>query len=239
MRSGGRRRFDAGESGPLTLAFSARPSFNPVAMGSNLVRSIVCALALSVFPLAAVAQMASDPAVVRLRAGDAVRLEVRDEPNLAGEFRVDDAGRVLLPLVGIVAIAGRDFAEVRHEVEARYAQELHNREIRLTPLVRIAVLGEVRTPGLYPVDPTMTLGDVIALAGGLGPEANRDRIELVRGGAVVVVAKQLDPTSLGRRLESGDQVMVARRSWVKSNSGSLIGAAGSLVVAVITTLLLR
>jgi polysaccharide export outer membrane protein len=146
---------------------------------------------------------------------------------------------VLLPLVGTLAVAGRDFDEVRREVDARYAKELQHRSVRVTPLVRIAVLGEVRAPGLFPVDPSMRLGDVLALAGGLGPEANRDRIELVRDGGVIAVVSEPNVASLDRRLESGDQVVVARRGWIHSNAPTLIGGATSLVVAVLTTLLLR
>jgi protein involved in polysaccharide export with SLBB domain len=183
--------------------------------------------------------LAQDAPPVRLRPGDAVRLEVRDEPALSGEILVDEGGRVLLPLVGLVSVAGRDFAEVRRDVAAAYARELAHREVRVTPLLRIAVLGEVRSPGLYPVDPTYTLADVIAKAGGLGPEANRSRIELVRGGAVVATVGERDAAALAQALRSGDQVVVARRSWASANTATLVGTGASLLVAVLTALILR
>jgi polysaccharide export outer membrane protein len=184
------------------------------------------------------AQSADRPAVL-LRAGDAVRLEVRDEPELAGELRVDESGRVLLPLVGLVAVAGRDFEEVRREVLAAYAKELAHREVRITPLLRIAVLGEVRSPGLYPVDPTYTLGDVLALAGGFTFEANRSHIRVVRAGEVISDVRDQDTAALARPLSSGDQVVVARRNWLSANSGTLVGAGASLIVTILATLILR
>ena len=176
---------------------------------------------------------------VRLRPGDEVRLEVRDEPDLAGEYRVDESGRVLLPLVGLVSIAGRSFSEVRAEIDAAYARELHDQQVRVTPLMRIAVLGEVRQPGLYPVDPTMRMGDVLALAGGIGPDANQDRIELVREGQVIETLTRATLPAYALPFLSGDQVSVARRGWFSSNSSALLGAGLSIVAAVTTALILR
>lgn len=166
-------------------------------------------------------------------------MEVRDEPTLLGEYRVDEGGRVLLPLVGLIDVAGREFDAVRRDVEAAYGHELHDREIRLTPLMRVAVLGEARQPGLYQIDPTMTLSDVVARAGGFGPEASRNRIELVRDGAVVAVIGESSLHGFAQPLVSGDQVVVGRQSWAQRNSGALIGSTASLFVALVTGLILR
>jgi protein involved in polysaccharide export with SLBB domain len=168
-----------------------------------------------------------------------VRLEVRDEPSLRGEYRVGEDGQVLLPLVGLVSVAGRDFEDVRRDVAAAFSHELTDREVRLTPLMRVSVLGEARQPGLFDVDPTMTLSDVVARAGGFGPEANRGHIELVRAGAVIAVVGQADLPGFARPLESGDQVVVDRLSWTQRNSVPLIGTGASLLVALVTGLILR
>ena len=210
-------------------------------MASSSVRSVVLtALFAAVWAAPAAAQSAGVvDGAVRLRAGDAVRLEVRDEPTLGGEIRVDEGGEILLPLVGLVAVAGRDFTDVRREVLAAYGRELAHREVRLTPLLRIAVLGEVRNPGLYPVDPTHTLGDVLALAGGLGPDADRSHIRIVREGRVLNDVREQDAPALAQPLRSGDQVVVGRRGWAGANSAALVGAGASLLVAVLTSLILR
>lgn len=176
---------------------------------------------------------------LRLRPGDAVRLEIKDEPALSGQFPVGADGRLLLPLVGFVVVEGREFGDLAAEVEARYAGELADPVIRLTPLVRVAVLGEVRIPGLYPVDPTFTVADALAQAGGLLPTANRGKIQLVRGGEVVLA--KLDPRSETLRLaiRSGDQIVVPRRGWISENTPILIGAAASVLAALVTSLILR
>ena len=205
---------------------------------SIVARAVIVFLLVSA-PVPASGQAVPDAPSVRLRAGDAVRLDVVDEPALGGDFSVDESGRVLLPLVGLVPVAGRDFEDVRREVGAAFARELSNRPVRITPLLRIAVLGEVRTPGLYPVDPTFTMGDVLSLAGGLGPEADRGSVELVRDGRVVEAANALDLGALSQRLRSGDQIVVGRRSWLRANTATFVGAGASVVVAILTALILR
>ena len=208
-------------------------------MASFPVRCVVLLLLLvSLAPIPAVGQV-DPPGSLRLRPGDGVRLEVRDEPQLAGEYLVDERGQVLLPLVGLVEVAGRDFEAVRRAVVADFRGELAHEDVRLTPLIRIAVLGEVRQPGLYPVDPTYSLADVLAGAGGLGPEADRDRVELVRDGRVVRSVSEADAVALGEALRSGDQVVVARRSWFSQNSQAVLGAGISILVALTTALLVR
>jgi polysaccharide export outer membrane protein len=206
-------------------------------MTASLVRlSFVAVLFIA---LVTAAQGQEARRTVRLRPGDAVFVEVRDEPTLVGAYRLDDAGRVLLPLVGLIQVGGREFDDVRREIETAYAGELHDRDLRVTPLMRVSVLGEVRQPGLYDIDPTMTLSDLVARAGGFGPEANRDHIEVVRGGAVVAVVAQTGLAAFSQPLVSGDQIVFGRLSWAQRNSGALIGSAGSLVVAIVTGLILR
>lgn len=185
------------------------------------------------------AQSALGDAALRLRPGDAVRLAVRDEPELAGDFQLDAAGEVLLPLVGIVRVGARDFEEVRREVLTRYGRELKRSEIQLTPLVRIAVLGEVRQPNLYPVDPTHTLSDVLALAGGLAPTADAARVSLVREGRSIELSMEPGAPALGGQLRSGDQLVVGRRSWYKENAATVLTTVASVAIAVFTTVIVR
>lgn len=185
------------------------------------------------------AQVPEPGATVRLRAGDAVRVEIEDEPGLSGEFPVGQDGRVLFPLLGFVAVANRPFDEVRREVEAGYAAELVHPVVRLTPLVRLAVLGEVRRPGLFPVDPTYTVGDVLALAGGLGPAADPRRIAVVRGGEVLVTRLDPDFAIFALAPRSGDQIVVGRRGWLRENLAVFVGAVASVSAAALTALLVR
>ena len=188
---------------------------------------------------AGVGQLLPPPGEILLRPGDAIRVEVKDEPQLSGEFTVAENGHVLLPLVGLLPVAGRPFDEVRQAITRAYARELIEPVLVVTPVLRIAVLGEVRLPGLFPVDPTHTLADLIAAAGGLTPLAANGRISLVRNGTVL--EGRIDPKSLtvSTRFQSGDQIVVGKQSWARENLPTFIGAFTAVAVAIITGLLVR
>ncbi|HUE95791.1 MAG TPA: polysaccharide biosynthesis/export family protein [Longimicrobiaceae bacterium] len=174
-----------------------------------------------------------------LRPGDAVRLSVRDEPTLAGDYPIVQSGMVLLPVIGFVSAAERDFTDVGREVEERYGRILVRPEILLVPLLRIAVLGEVRSPGLFAVDPTQSLPDVIALAGGLTPSGDAERIAIVRDGAelrVRIATGEAEPVGGFR---SGDQITVGRQGWARENLAAVVGAGASVLVAAMTALMVR
>ena len=186
---------------------------------------------------------------MRLGPGDLVRVEAflaRSVPDSlrtgavgAGEYMVDARGFALLPLVGMLQVAGRPFEDVRADIEEAYAREFVDARVRVTPLVRVALLGEVRVPGLLPVDPTMTLADVVAAAGGLNPSADREDIRLVRGDETVVVADELQLAALTVPLRTGDRIVVGRRSWLSENLPFVLGAAASVVASVLTALIVR
>ncbi|HEX9107184.1 MAG TPA: SLBB domain-containing protein [Longimicrobiales bacterium] len=178
-------------------------------------------------------------AAVTLRPGDAVRLAVKDEPSLAGEFPINQTGDALLPEIGLVRVAGRDFEDVGREVRAAFARKLIGAEIVLVPVARIAVLGEVRKPGLFPVDPSLTLGDVLASAGGLTPDGNPHNIALVRGGRTSRLRLAAEEPALLGHLRSGDQIVVGQYGWVRQNLPTLVGAGASVVAAAVTSLILR
>lgn len=196
-------------------------------------------LVLLAIPSPSAAQAAADFSSFRLRPGDALRLAVKDDTTLTGEFPVLENGRVLLPLVGLVPVTGVAFRDVERRVRELYAAELVDPVLVVTPLVRVAVLGEVRLPGLYVVDGTFALGEVLARAGGLGPSASLRRVMLVREGTSRRLPVRDGALALDGGIRPGDEIVVGRRSWASENMPVLIGAGTSVLVAAITTLLVR
>ena len=181
-------------------------------------------------------QPASAPAQTRteLLPGDAVRIQVWREADLSGTFTVDDRGIVTLPLLGEREVSSRDPSELRGDLLIDYKQYLQNPSIEVTILRRINILGEVRSPGLYPVDATISLADALALAGGITPTADANKIEFVRDSEVV--ARGVDQASVigASDIRSGDQIMVGEKSWFSRNLGVVIGstiAAAAIIAA--------
>jgi protein involved in polysaccharide export with SLBB domain len=102
----------------------------------------------------------------------------------------------------------------------------------------VNVLGAVRSPGLYQVDQTKTIADVLAQAGGATPDGRPDQVELRRGGTASGIRLTRDTHLFESPIQSGDQLWVPQRSWAARNSGPLV-VAGITATAVIIATLLR
>ena len=169
--------------------------------------------------------------------GDVIRLRIWREPDLSGEFPVAEDGTVTFPKIG--AVKATDFTPVALEetVLERYGHYLRNPSIEIVPLRRINILGAVRAPGLYPVDPTMTLRDAVAMAGGVTPNGRHDRVELIRGDMRLYteVRGETRITDLGIR--SGDQIYVPERAWMSRNAGIVATVASTIVSAAVALII--
>jgi len=117
-----------------------------------------------------------------LRPGDVVRLRIWREPDLSGDFQVDERGSAVFPKIGPVPVASISADSLESMLIGVYSTYLRNPSIEITLLRRVNVLGSVRNPGLYPVDATMTVADALALAGGVTPEGDQNRLDLRRAG---------------------------------------------------------
>jgi len=198
---------------------------------------VVCAF-VGAAPLAAQSTALSDTATAdrgaMLRPGDVLRLRIWREPDLSGEFGVDERGMVVFPKLGARAVTSITADSLTAELVRDYAVYLRNPSIEITVLRRVNVLGAVKMPGIYPADPTMTVGDVLALAGGVTPQGRGDRVEHYRNGVRVSPPLAERVSLADTPIRSGDQIFVPERSWLSRNPGILaavIGATVSLVIA--------
>ena len=187
------------------------------------------------------APSAPDPSPARsgVRPGDVVHVSVPNEPGYSGDYPVDARGRVTLPSVGVVYVAGRTPDQVSDSLTTALRHFVTNPAIQVTVLKRILVAGEVAKPGLYPVDATVTVGDLIALAGGPNANANRTQIQLIRNGRVIVGSLGPGTVVQNTPLESGDQIFIPQRAWFSRNGHYFIVVATSVTTAVVTAILLR
>ena len=174
-----------------------------------------------------------------LAPGDVVRLKIWREPDLSGDYRLDDDGVAVFPKIGPLPVSQLSTDSLKSLLLARYSRYLQNPAVEVTFLRRINVLGEVRSPGLYDVDPTMTVADVIAVAGGVTPDGNSKKIELLRQGQSGLESGFISYQSrlADSPLRSGDQLRVPQRSWLSRNG--MVVAAGVTAAALIATAAIR
>jgi len=174
----------------------------------------------------------ADASETALQAGDVLRLKIWREPDFSGDFAVTEAGIVTLPRLGPLSVTGVPLAQLEAQVIAGYGRYLVNPSIEVIPLRRVSIVGAVRSPGIYQVDPSVTLGQVVNLAGGLAPEGQRGKLELRRNGQRVAVDVNAQPGLAGTALVSGDEVYVPGRSWFARNGtwfvSTLIGVGSTV-----------
>lgn len=118
--------------------------------------------------------------------GDLISIQVWDHPELATRARVRDDGRISVPFLGDVKVAAMAPDALARELET----DLKARGLVVAPHatvsleergpLKVAVLGEVARPGLYPLDRGAGVAEALASAGGLTEFAHRDRIFVMR-----------------------------------------------------------
>ena len=137
----------------------------------------------------AYAIMPPPPAVgldYRIAPDDVLRIQVYHEPDLSLEdARVDAQGMVRMPLIGAVPVAGLSASEAADVVAGRLGERyLVSPQVSLFVKTavgrRIALDGEVREPGLYPIEGRLTLSQAVALAKGPTRLAATDQVVVVR-----------------------------------------------------------
>lgn len=170
-----------------------------------------------------------DPA----RPGDVIRLRIWREPDMSGDFPVDETGVAVLPKIGATRVTEKPADALQRDLVAAYVPFLSHSSVAVTVLRRVQITGAVKNPGLYPLDPTVTIGEAVTVAGGVTPEGRTDRVDLVRGGTRVAVALTRDMRVGNSPVHSGDQLVVPERSWVSRNAVivvSAVSAAASILV---------
>lgn len=175
---------------------------------------------------------AAGSVAVPILPGDVVRVKIWQEPDLSGDFPVDEAGQVVLPKLGARTVAGLRPDSAKAAITRDYLGYLNHTSVEVTLLRRIQVTGAVKNPGLYPVDQTMTIADALALAGGVTQNGRQDNVELLRYGQKVPGRLAGRTRIADSPLRSGDQLYVPERGWLSRNPMVIVGALGAVAAIV-------
>jgi polysaccharide export outer membrane protein len=124
----------------------------------------------------------SPPAIhaLQISAGDLLDLNVFDTPELSAKLRVDEQGKVTLPVAGALSVRGLTAEQAGQAIEGRLrgADVLKDPHVSVTVLEfstqGVTVLGEVKNPGVYPLLGAHGLLDLISAAGGETTSAGKD-----------------------------------------------------------------
>jgi polysaccharide export outer membrane protein len=150
----------------------------------------------------------------RLGSGDKLRVITFGQEQLTGDFNVDDAGGVSMPLVGVVHASGLTPLELAAKIE----DELRGKNLFVDPSVSVEVtkyrpiflLGEVTRPGEYPFQPGMTLLSAVSVAGGFTYRGIQDYASIVRSAGDKVVEGKVGRQAL---IQPGDVITIFERRF--------------------------
>lgn len=126
-----------------------------------------------------------------LQPGDVIAVSVLEDPLLDRQILIAPDGRVALPLAGTIKADGLTAEQLQRTIQNRLRKNFVERPNVTVALVsttedaqdamrEIYVLGEVTRPGRYEYDSekTITVLQALTLAGGVGPFAATERIQV-------------------------------------------------------------
>jgi protein involved in polysaccharide export with SLBB domain len=121
-----------------------------------------------------------------LRAGDRLKITVYGEEQLTGEYDINPAGYVSMPLIGSIRAAGRAQAEFGRDIAAGYRSGGFLQDPKVTVAViqfrPFYVLGEATNPGEYPFRSGLTVHAAVAMAGGFTYRASKSFVLIRHSG---------------------------------------------------------
>lgn len=175
--------------------------------------------------------------------GDRIVVVLEGSAPVIDTLQVRDGKRLQFSRMGELSLDGVLRSELTESVRNHLQRYLTSPNVRVTPLLPIAVLGLVAAPGFYYTPADVVLRDIIMRAGGPLVEADISKIVVRRGGEVIWSEKDVrtalsDGLSLDAlHLRSGDEVLIPkRRSIQMATLVALISSSVALTVAVVNLL---
>ena len=190
----------------LTSLFGcATPSSGPIASPEP---SLISSDSKTIGAAASGSATSKNDGAYLLEQGDAIAIQVFDEPDLTLDTVVGASGSINYSYLGDIRVAGKSPAELEQHI----ATLLKNGYL-VNPSVNVTVLeyrpfyinGEVRSPGSYPYEPGLTVDRAIALAGGLTERASSRKIFISNEGDS---SSDEAKAPLNYRVQPGDTITI-------------------------------
>ncbi|OPY84280.1 MAG: Polysialic acid transport protein KpsD precursor [Syntrophus sp. PtaU1.Bin208] len=161
--------------------------------------------------------------------GDEVRIMLWGRVNSQYNLIVDRDGRITIPQIGPVAVAGMTFEKMSQQIIKMTEQmvganiDIAMGSLKSTPVL---VLGDVRRPGSYTVGSFATITDALLLAGGPNDIGSMRNVQLKRNGRLVTTFDLYNLLLKGDR--SRDLVLRAGDVIFVPVTGPQVGIAGNV-----------
>lgn len=178
-------------------------------------------LFLLVFVVPSLAQDAeSIVAGYKVLPGDLLHISVWKEENLQMEVLVLPDGAFSFPLAGEISTSNRSVLELQEEVTQRLRRYISDPVVTISVRQvlgnKVYVIGQVRNPGVFVVNPQVDVIQALSMAGGTTVFAELNDIKILRrtGDQQRAISFRYNDVAKGKNLEqniilqSGDVVVV-------------------------------
>lgn len=175
--------------------------------------------------------------------GDRIALSISGGAVPITDTATVRAGRTLeLPNIPPIPLAGVLHSEIDSYLTTQLGRYIRHPTVQATPLIRLGVLGEVKTPGFFSVPTDMLVSDAIMRAGGPTGNADVNKTTVERGNKEVWSDKALRQAIVSGmtldqlNLRPGDALVVAQRGnhsllQILQVGGILLGVGLSIYTA--------
>ena len=134
-----------------------------------------------------VKQAATQPPVYQIGPGDVVSITVSPAQEYSREVTVQPDGKIELSLLGSVRVGGLTAEELQKNLREKLARYVASPEVTVNVRRfsgrRVAIIGEVRSPGYYDYRDRMRLLELVSLAGGITENAKTSKVNVLRAGS--------------------------------------------------------
>ncbi|MGI8548472.1 MAG: polysaccharide biosynthesis/export family protein [Gemmatimonadaceae bacterium] len=185
-------------------------------------------------------------APAEFHAGDRIALTVEGTSLAAsatqGPYVVADTvvvreGQILrFPTIGDISLAGVSRANLQKYLTQQFGKFVRDPVVHATPLVRIAMLGQIGRPGFYSFPSDIPLGEVVMRAGGPTGESDLNKTVVKRGSQTVISQGEVThaftagETLDDLRIAPGDKIVIGEKSHFGFGSVlQVLGVTVSLV----------
>ena len=170
------------------------------------------------------------PASYRINPGDYLSINATGSVESNIDVQVDNEGKIFLPTVGRVSVAGVRYADIQKVVAAALGIRYRRFEVSVTMArlrgIRVYVSGFANNPGAFTVGGLSTLANAVLAAGGPSAGGSFRSILLYRNGQLV---SNFDLYSLLREGDrSSDVILQNEDSIVIPPVGAQVAISGSI-----------
>ncbi len=148
--------------------------------------------------------------------GDEVKVRVYREPELSGQYVVNGRGELFIPGLGRIIAAGMTADSLSGHITSGYTRRIIDAIVDVGLVRSLPVLGQVQSPGVYQAEPTMSVQQIVAKAGGIRGKSLQTPTFLLqkgRDGTRYSLAADLRLDRIA--LDEGDAIVVEDPSFIE------------------------